>query len=70
MNRNRFTKIKHFFHLSDRRQEKSRESDDFMCTQNVEPFMTDIKAYFLNHFELYQRLPIDKTLVKYKGSME
>ena len=69
MSRNRFTKIKHYFHLSDREQEKRREDDEFTYTQKVEPFMTYIKANFLKHFEPYQRLSIDEALVKYKGRL-
>ena len=32
--------------------------------------MTEIKADFLKHFELFQKLSIDEALVKYKGRLE
>ena len=40
-----------------------------MCTEKVEPFMTDIKANFLKHFEPHRRLSIDEAWVKHKGRL-
>lgn len=69
MTRNRFVKIKHYFHVSDRDSEKSKEHEDFSYTQKLEPFMSDLKKKFTNHFEPSQRLSVDEALIKFKGRL-
>lgn len=69
MTRDRFVKIKHYFHVSDRDAEKNKENEDFSYTQKLEPFMSDIKTKFLNHFEPFQNLSIDEAIVKFKGRL-
>ena len=47
----------------DRKEENSKESDDFTHTKKVKLLMTDLNAKFLKHFKTY-RLSIDETFGK------
>ena len=69
MSRNRFKKIKHYFHLSDKSIEKNKDEEGFNYSQKVEPFMSMIKEKCLAHFDPYQNLSIDEAIIKYKGRL-
>lgn len=60
MTRNRCVKMKHYFHVSDKDAEKSKENEDFSYIQKLGQFKSDIKTKFINPFEPFQRCPLTK----------
>lgn len=55
MTKSRLSKIKHYFHVSNRDAQKCKKNEDFSYTQKLQPYMSDIKMKFKNNFESYQR---------------
>ncbi|GBL61725.1 hypothetical protein AVEN_140732-1 [Araneus ventricosus] len=69
MTRDRFMKILKYFHLSDREMEKVASDEDFYLIQKLDPLMTDMKKNFKSHFNPYQNMSVDETMIKYKGRL-
>lgn len=69
MTRDRFFKIKKYFHVSDRENEKNSAEEDYSYGQKLEPLTTLLKANFLKSFHPYKEVSIDEALLKFKGRL-
>lgn len=68
MTKNRFLKIKHNFHISDRVYELKKDDDNFNFTQKVESLHSYLRQKFTDHFKPSAEISVDETLVKFQGS--
>lgn len=69
MSRNRFKKIKHYFHVSDKNVEKKRDDENFSYTQKLEPCISQLKEKCMQHFNPYQDISIDEAIIQFKGRL-
>ncbi|GBL73505.1 PiggyBac transposable element-derived protein 4 [Araneus ventricosus] len=64
--KNRFLKIKHYFHISDRESELMKNENGFNFSQKVEPLQTYLRGKFMTHFKTTAEVSVDEALVKFK----